>query len=139
MGGKNCASRIFLDLQKAFNSLNTKILLLKLEKVGETGSALLWITDYPASEKSTGGNNLNQNIKTEFKTKLSSCVKYRAQGVSQGSVLGLLLFLFNINSSLVELEAPQKCAIFARKTTVTIPLYCQSDDLKKLRSALNTA
>ena len=77
---------IFLDLSKAFDTVNHKILLQKLECYGIRGVAKRWFESYL--------NNRQQfvslgNVKSE--TKAISC------GVPQGSVLGPILFLLCVN------------------------------------------
>ena len=77
---------VFIDLKKAFDTVNHDILLLKLEHYGINDKALTWFESYLNDRKqfvSLNGVESNMNI--------ISC------GVPQGSVLGPLLFLLYIN------------------------------------------
>ena len=77
---------IFIDFQKAFDTVNHSILLDKLNHYGVKGSANKWFESYLNNRKQfvtiNGINSDTTNIK---------------HGVPQGSVLGPLLFLVYIN------------------------------------------
>ena len=77
---------VFIDLKKAFDTVNHKILLHKLEHYGIRGEALSWFESYLKDR---------QQYVTINKT--SSTLLTVKCGVPQGSVLGLLLFLLYIN------------------------------------------
>ena len=81
---------IFVDLRKAFDTVNYEILLAKLEHYGVRNNELLWFRNYLT--KRTQYTNLN--IKGES---FNSCLLECKCGVPQGSCLGPLLFLFFIN------------------------------------------
>ena len=77
---------IFLDLKKAFDTVNHQILLEKLKYYGFDTTALKWFESYLSNRKQYVEIN---GTKSNFRT--MSC------GVPQGSVLGPLLFLIYIN------------------------------------------
>jgi hypothetical protein len=86
LDNNNLASAIILDLQKAFDTVNHKILLKKLESAGIRGQPLKWFENYLNCR--TQYVNINGIDSTE---QLVRC------GVPQGSVLGPILFLIYIN------------------------------------------
>ena len=78
---------IYIDLKKAFDTVNHNILLTKLEYYSIRGLALKWFTSYL--------NNRLQFVSTNGIT--SNIKRLGNYGVPQGSVLGSLLFLLFIN------------------------------------------
>lgn len=77
---------IFLDLQKAFDTVSIPILLSRLENLGIRGTALLWLKDYLTRRE--------QCVRVENQYSNYSSGSY---GVPQGSTLGPTLFLAYIN------------------------------------------
>ena len=86
LDNKKYGCGIFIDLQKAFDTVNHKILLSKIKHYGIRGTASAWFSSYFCKRSqyvSVNGHN-------------SNCLNITC-GVPQGSVLGPLLFLIYIN------------------------------------------
>ena len=82
-----CTLGVFIDLAKAFDTVDHKILLRKMEIYGIGGTTLKWFENYLTNRKQYIQIS---NIK---KTDLKDVVC----GVPQGSILGPLLFLIYVN------------------------------------------
>ena len=99
---------LFLDLKKAFDTVDHKIMLKKLFLYGFRNNALNWFTSY--LKERTQVCKVNNTI---------SSVKSIRCGVPQGSNLGPLLFLLYINDlpNCLEISTP---AMYADDTNVTV-------------------
>ena len=96
--------RTFLDLAKAFDTVNHDILFLKLDRIGIRGTALDLIKDYLADRyQSVRFQDVTSNL-----TKVT-------MGVPQGSILGPLLFILYLY--LLDM-LPDKCIVSYADDTV---------------------
>ena len=99
---------LFLDLKKAFDTVNHKILVSKLERYGIRGSALSWFQSYLTERKQA----------CKINTSLSTFQNI-TYGIPQGSNLGPLLFTIYINDLPNSLEIAEP-AMFADDTSLTV-------------------
>ena len=83
---KNISLAIFMDLSKAFDTLDHNILIKKLAHFGINGTPLEWFTSYLTGR--------SQYVELDG---VSSNVLSLSTGVPQGSILGPLVFLIYMN------------------------------------------
>ena len=117
----NIGCGVFVDLQKAFDTLDHQILLAKLNHYGIRGVSNDWFKFYLS--------NCNQYVSINgYESGLAAITC----GVRQGSVLGPLLFLLYINDLN---QAIKFCKVhhFADDTN----LLCLSNSIKKLSKLVN--
>ena len=112
---------IFIDLRKAFDTVNHEILLNKLDHYGIRGTALHWFQSYLSNRKQYVFHN-GESSKLQF----INC------GVPQGSVLGPLLFLLYIND-LPNISNILQFYLFADDTNI----YYEADTLDNLELTIN--
>ena len=118
---KKISCSIFVDLKKAFDTVNHNILLQKLQKYGIRGIALKLLTNYLS--------NRNQyTIINGQKSQLKSIT----HGVPQGSTLGPLLFIIYIND--LYLSSNFKVNLFADDAH----LLLSNQSPKTLQTKVNT-
>lgn len=134
--GKNHSSGIFLDLQKAFDSLDRQILLQKISEANIKSKALNWIQNYLTDRNQIVEISHIEN-NTEHKTQ--SCSLSTTSGIPQGSVLGPLFFLIYINAFPQNLTEGTECIMFADDTTLLTPIAPHTNPENSLNITLKEA
>ncbi|CAB3984748.1 Hypothetical predicted protein [Paramuricea clavata] len=103
MDNKQVTGVVYLDLKKAFDTVNHQVQMKKLKRIGVQGQTLCWFQSFLSnrSQQTIIANSLSESLKITV-------------GVPQGSILGQLLFIIYINddiamfcpaSTAVELQA----------------------------------
>ena len=126
---------VYLDLSKAFNTIDHKLLLTKLERYGICRVALQWFESYLKNHQmrakciTPNGISYSQLYEMEY-------------GTPQGSCLGPLLFLIFNNDLHLHLQYC-KCILFADVTTIYLSHrnlnyceWCIQSDLEVLQTGL---
>ena len=117
-----CTGIVFVDLKKAFDTLDHDILLGKLSHYGIRNTEHKWFSSYLANrQQCCRVNGITSNVENII------C------GVPQGSCLGPLLFLLYISDLPCALKCP-KVTMYADDTS----LAHSAKDVKDLTSTMNT-
>ena len=111
---------VFIDLRKAFDSINHKLLLQKLRLYGFKGVSFLWFQNYLTDRKQRGVVGDNESQWAEIHA-----------GVPRGSILGPILFSIFIND-LPTVLARSKVMLYADDTTI----YCSDVDVSRLKETI---
>lgn len=128
---KNIAMGVFLDLSKAFDSLDHAIILEKLELYGIRGIALQWIRSYLTDRYQKVVNE--KDHKKYFSER--GLISF---GIPQGSILGPLLFIIYINDVVHALSDETASLInYADDTNLLIGAETFPDLITKTDISLN--
>lgn len=118
-----CVGAVFLDLKKAFDTVNHGILLTKLTDFNFSPEAIQWIKSYLASRK--------QCVQIDS---TKSSVRDVSVGVPQGSILGPLLFSLYIN------DLPKTCKdVNFQMYADDAVIYTHARSVKEAASTLTSA
>jgi len=121
VNSKKLVGVVLLDFKRAFETIDRKLLLLKLEAMGFKGTVLKWFGDYLSDRW--------QEVKFGAKV---SCAKKTVHGVPQGTVLGPILFILYVND-IFKYVNRCKIQLFADDTL----LYVVGNDIKEVTEAIN--
>ena len=102
---------IFMDLSKAFDTLNHDLLLKKMERYGIRGISLKWFQIYLSGHSLITKVSISENKSTYSNTFNVSC------STAQGSCLGPLLFILFCNNIYLQ-EIYGSLILFADNTTL---------------------
>ena len=124
---------MFLDLSKAFDTLEHTVLIKKLDKYGIRGVAKEWFKDYLTNRKVRTKCSISSSGKTEY-----SDYRELNYGTPQGSCLGPLIFIIFTNDIHKQLDHCRSL-LFADDTTVykshrnlQYLTWCIEDDMKRI-------
>ena len=116
---------VFLDVQKAFDSLDHNMLLLKLQTLGVSGKMLQWFYSYL---------DRTQRVRHHGKT---SSEKNFICGIPQGSCFGPTLFIFYINDVFTRIDNDIKMMMFADDCVLYKSDICADRVLRCLQDGLD--
>nr|CAH7723463.1 unnamed protein product [Callosobruchus chinensis] len=108
------------DLSRAFDTIDHKLLLEKLQRLGVRGVTNKWVSSY--LEKRTQIVMLD-NCKSEPKEVMA--------GVPQGSILGPLFFIIFMNDMVLSCDTPDKTVIYADDTNFFVSSKVLQDAIGK--------
>ena len=111
---------IYIDLSKAFDTVDHVLLLEKLSKFGVNGLELDWMKNYLADRMQR--TNINGHLSEASPVQI---------GVPQGSILGPLFFLMYVND-LPSVTKLCKVVLYADDTA----LFYAADDLQQIQNSL---
>ena len=126
---------LFLDLSKAFDSLEHNVLLKKLSRYGVRGKTNDWFASYLPNRKMRVKCNITSTGNLEYS-------KYQTvnYGIPQGSCLGPLIFIIFTNDLNTQLMNTASL-LFADDTTIYMAhrnlkylKWCVEEDMKRLIS-----
>ena len=113
---KKCTIGVFIDLKKAFDTIDHRLLLTKLEHYGIRGVAYDWIKSYQyVSVNSCNSEAMNVVC-----------------GVPQGSILGPKLFILYVND-IANVSSLLRFVLFADDTNI----FLSGDDAKEISNTLS--
>ena len=117
----NLTGALFVGLSKAFDTISHSSILDKLPAYGISGNEKAWFTDYL----------FHRQMRVNYKGTLSTPLMIHC-GVSQGSILGPLLFLLHFNE-LPSMLKSCKMFMYANDTV----LYYSPKDMKEIEKILS--
>lgn len=131
MDNRKPVAAMYMDMTRAFDYVDHKILLKKLYSYGIRGNVVKLIQSYLEGRKQF--TQISQvNIKTKTETTYSSSTRTILYGVPQGSVLGPLLFICYIND-FPNVTNHQMC-LFADDSTIVF----DKGNFKEIELEINT-
>lgn len=121
---KSCAA-LFIDLSKAFDTVDHHLLLQRLQNIGFSSNVLKWFSNYLSGR--------TQCVALDNCT--SSLLEVK-MGVPQGSVLGPILFSIYINNLGFNLNQP-KAHLYADDTILYTSAMSLKEGIHNLQSAFS--